>query len=110
MKLRLPLHRLVRRDAPRSATIKYWTHAAGAGAILLIVPSGCAFYLRYLGLEDHEPNWVKTAYAIWLVHGASILLTALLSLVEKPRLTHYASTEADLVEWPDDDHPAPPAS
>lgn len=110
LKTLLPLHRFIRRDAPRIATIKYWTHAAGACAILLIIPSCCAFYIRYIGLEDHEPGWVRTAYTIWLAHGTSGLLTAGLWAVEKPRLTRYVSTESDLVKWPEDDDRSGPAA
>jgi len=102
MRPRIPIHRLVRKDAPREGMIKYWTHAAGATVILLVVPSACAFYLRYLGIEDGEPSWVRTAYAIWYAHAGFAALTAILWLVEKPRRTKFATTEADLVEWPEE--------
>ena len=102
MRWRIPIHRLARKDAPREATIKYWTHAAGALALLLLVPSGCAFYLRHLGIEEGEAGWVRTAHAIWIAHGTSVILCALLWVVEKPTRTKYVSTEADLVEWPED--------
>lgn len=103
MKWSISVFPWVRKDPPREATIKYWTHAAGTLAALLIVPSGCAFYIRYLGLADGEPGWVRTAHAIWIARGVSILLTALLWIVEKPRHTKFVSAGADLVEEPNDE-------
>ena len=108
MRPQFPLHRFVRKDAPREGTIKYWTHASGACVILLVIPSCCAFYIRYLGLEDGEPSWVRTAYDIWYAHVGFAALTALLWLVEKPRLTKFVTTESDMVEWPEEKKEADP--
>ncbi|MBS0632447.1 MAG: hypothetical protein JSS11_11065 [Verrucomicrobia bacterium] len=106
--MRIPLYRLVRKDAPREGVINYWTHAAGTAAILLIIPSACAFYLRHLGIEDHEPSWVRTAHGIWYTHIGLTALTLMLWLVERPRAVKFATTEADLVQWPEAQAPAPP--
>lgn len=100
MRPRFPLHRFVRKDAPREGTIKFWTHAAGSAVILLVIPSLCAFYLRYLGIEDGEPSWVLTAHGIWYAHAGFAALTAILWLIEKPRRTKFVITESDMVEWP----------
>lgn len=102
MRPQFPLHRFVRKDAPREGTIKYWTHAAGASVILLVIPSLCAFYIRYLGIEDREPSWVQTAYGIWYTHAGLALLTAALWFVEQPRRTKFVTTESDMVDWPEE--------
>jgi hypothetical protein len=101
MRPQFPLHRFVRKDALRDGTIKYWTHAAGSAVILLVIPSLCAFYLRYLGIEDGEPSWIRTAYGIWYAHAGLAGLTAILWLIEKPRRTKFVTTESDMVEWPE---------
>jgi hypothetical protein len=110
MRPQFPLRRFVRKSAPREGVIKYWTHASGTSAIALIVPSACAFYLRYLGIEDGEPSWVRTAHGIWYAHAGFAALTLILWLVEKPRRTKFVASEADMVEWPADNDadPRPP--
>ena len=100
--MRISLQSLVQKDAPREGVIKYWTHAAGMTVIALVVPSLCAFYLRYLGIEDGEPSWVRTAYGIWYAHAGFAALTAILWLIEKPRRTKFVTTESDMVEWPEE--------
>ena len=100
--MRISLQSFVQKDAPREGVIKYWTHAAGMTVIALLVPSLCAFYLRYLGIEDGEPSWVRTAHGIWYAHAGFCALTVILWLIEKPRRTKFVTTESDMVEWPEE--------
>ena len=98
--MHISLDRLVQKGAPRDSVIKYWTHASGMTVIALVVPSCSAFYIRYLGIEDAEPSWVRTAYGIWYAHAALAVLTVVLWLVEKPRRTKFVTTESNMVDWP----------
>ena len=92
------------RDTPKQAIIKWKAHAATTAAAALIVPSACAFYLRYLGVEENEPSWITFASRVWQVHVACVGIAVFFWITEKPRLTKYLSDHKDLVSVRDDDN------
>lgn len=101
--MRIDLSRWVRADAPRSGNIRYWTHAAGAGVLLLIVPSLCAVYLHHIGVEENEAGWIDLAKKVWTVHLALVVVTPILWLIETPKLTKFVTTESDMVDHKKDE-------